>query len=694
MTNVFIVRPFGKKPVRIQDKDGKDASVEVDFDEIDRSLIQAALAKNSLNGQTTGVIAQAGNIRVDMFQMLIAYDLVIADMSIHNANVFYELGIRHGLRPNGTILIRFEADGDVPFDLKTDRYIVYDRDKPSAAVDLLAQSIKDTLTTMQSQDRRPDSPVFLLLPELAPPDPAKLLVVPKEFQEAVAKAESDAQNGRTVLALLAEEAKRAPWGREGVRWVALAQRRIKHFSAALESWEYIRKDLPEDVEANLQLATIYQRLSDRVSASQACQRVLDNPEADRRWRADARSQLARNEKASWVTDFSALAGEAERRGQAISDSRLTDAFEGYLAGFREDLNDYYSGINALGLLTAIVKLAEKEAAAWAGCYPTAKKASDALDEFRERLAYIRGAVQVSLDNADQRAKFSNKPDDWLPASQAQYALLTEENSIYVGNAYKKAKIAGKNSFSVDSEAQQVGIFASLGLLPENCVAALKALGVPTAPPAALANPAPPAQALDCVIVGTGHRVDANDRKSPRFPNTSECIGKVKDWLRERIATEKAATAGTAGSTTGIAGAASGFDLLFHEVCGELGVPTTVVLPIPKVDYLRQSVADGGPDWIDRFQRLVAAKPPIILSDSASLPIWAASIANYSVFQRGNIWMMKEALFRPNANVTLMALWNGGAGDGPGGTQDMVELAKTQGAKVYIKNANELIGLSG
>jgi hypothetical protein len=694
MTSVFIVRPFGKKPVPMKDKDGKDASVEVDFDEIDRSLIQAALAKNGLIGQTTGVIAQAGNIRVDMFQMLIAYDLVIADMSIHNANVFYELGIRHGLRPNGTILIRFESGGDVPFDLKTDRYITYDRDKPAAAVDLLTQSIKDTIIAMQSQDRRPDSPVFLLLPELAPPDPAKLLVVPKEFQQAVAKAESDAQNGRTMLALLAEEAKQTPWGREGVRWVALAQRRIRHFPAALESWEYIRKDLPEDVEANVQLATVLQRLGDLVSASQACQRVLDNPAADRKWRADARSQLARNKKASWVADFSALAKEEERRAQAISDSRLTDAFEGYMAGFREDLNDYYSGINALGLLTAILKLAEKEPAAWAGCYRTAKRASDALDEFRERLAYIRGAVEVSLDNADQRAKSNNQPDDWLPASQAQYALLAEDNPEYVRSEYKKAKIAGKNSFSVDSEAQQVGIFKALGLLPENCAAALDALGVPTAPAAALANAAPPAQTLDRVIVGTGHRVDAKDRQPPRFPNTPECIGKVKDWLRERIAVEKAAIAGTTGSTTGIAGAANGFDLLFHEVCGELGVPTTVVLPIPKVDYQFQSVSDGGPDWVDRFKRLIAAKPPIILSDSASMPIWAASIANYSVFQRSNIWVMKEALFRPNANVTLLALSNGTAGDGPGGTQDMIELAKTQGAQVYIQNAGELFGLPG
>src|SRR5450631_3185091 len=140
MTSVFIVRPFGTKSVTTK-KDGKDISVDVDFDAIDRLLIQAALARNGLRGVTTGVIAEAGNIRLDMFQMLITHDVVIADISISNANVFYELGIRHGLRPKGTILLRFPTVGaDVPFDLKTDRYIAYDREKPEAAVDPLASA--------------------------------------------------------------------------------------------------------------------------------------------------------------------------------------------------------------------------------------------------------------------------------------------------------------------------------------------------------------------------------------------------------------------------------------------------------------------------------------------------------------------------------------------------------------------------
>ena len=405
-----MVRPFGTKSVTVKNGEGKEKSVDVDFNHIETVLIRQALSKNGLLGETTQAIAEAGNIRLDMFQMLVAYDLVIADISVDNANVFYELGIRHGLRPNGTILIRFPTSGkDVPFDLKTDRYIAYDRDKPEVSVDLLAKAINETIQAMRRSERKPDSPVFLLLPELAAPDPAKLTVVPREFQEAVEIAQSDATNGRTTLALLGEETKYNSWAREGLRLVGRAERRVKAFKAARETWESIRKDLPNDVEANLQLATVYQRLGDLVGASQACRRVLDNRSAERKDRADACSQLARNEKARWVADVSQIEPEKARRQQAISDSRLIEALEGYLAGFAEDLNDYYSGINALGLLTAIVKLAELEPDAWAGAFETARKAQEALEDYRERLDYLRGAVRMSLENARRRSDSADRP---------------------------------------------------------------------------------------------------------------------------------------------------------------------------------------------------------------------------------------------------------------------------------------------
>jgi hypothetical protein len=96
----FIVRPFGTKE-------------GTDFDRVERELISPALKRLEITGRTTGEIAEQGNIRTDMFQRLATADLVVADISIHNANVFYELGLRHALRERMTFLLRSR----VPFPL-------------------------------------------------------------------------------------------------------------------------------------------------------------------------------------------------------------------------------------------------------------------------------------------------------------------------------------------------------------------------------------------------------------------------------------------------------------------------------------------------------------------------------------------------------------------------------------------------
>src|SRR5215467_10793703 len=110
----FIVRPFGTQE-------------GIDFERVERELIAPALQKCGIAGRTTGEITRQGNIREDMFRLLVISDLVIADVSIHNANVFYELGIRHGLCEQHTLLIRAKDSNDqYPFDLQTDRYLTYD----------------------------------------------------------------------------------------------------------------------------------------------------------------------------------------------------------------------------------------------------------------------------------------------------------------------------------------------------------------------------------------------------------------------------------------------------------------------------------------------------------------------------------------------------------------------------------------
>lgn len=133
MARAFVIRPFGKK----KDSAGK----EFDFEAAHATLIGPALVEAGLAGSTTGEIIDAGNIREDMFSLILEADLVICDITILNANVFYELGIRHALRRKCTLLIKQSGSADSPpFDLLTDRYLTYSLADPAAKTKLV-QSI-------------------------------------------------------------------------------------------------------------------------------------------------------------------------------------------------------------------------------------------------------------------------------------------------------------------------------------------------------------------------------------------------------------------------------------------------------------------------------------------------------------------------------------------------------------------------
>ena len=113
----FIIRPFGKK---------EDAKKNlIDFDEVEAKLIDPVLDQLGVTGRTTGEIVGQGNIRTDMFERLLTADLVVADLSIHNANVFYELGIRHALNRHTTILMR-QPGTKTPFNIQGFQMLDYD----------------------------------------------------------------------------------------------------------------------------------------------------------------------------------------------------------------------------------------------------------------------------------------------------------------------------------------------------------------------------------------------------------------------------------------------------------------------------------------------------------------------------------------------------------------------------------------
>src|ERR1035437_2086613 len=71
-------------------------------------------------------IQRGGAITKDILLALAQADLVVADLTDLNPNVFYELGVRHSLRGKGTVLIVDEVrTPDVPFDLGAYRVIKF-----------------------------------------------------------------------------------------------------------------------------------------------------------------------------------------------------------------------------------------------------------------------------------------------------------------------------------------------------------------------------------------------------------------------------------------------------------------------------------------------------------------------------------------------------------------------------------------
>src|ERR1041385_3778467 len=305
----FIIRPFGTKN-------------DINFDAVEQNLIDPALNQLGITGRTTMEIRRQGNIRVDMFQRLLTADLVIADISIHNANVYYELGVRHALRGRHTFMIRARGTGlktdEVPFDIKTDRYLTYDGVNPASSVDDLVESLRQTINSEAA-----DSPVFQMLPDLDEQDRARFLPIPRDFREEVERAMEKKELGD--LELLAAEARGFEWETEGLRLIGRAQFDLKAFEGARVTWEAIRKQDPLDIQANTLLGTIYQRLGDLTSSDQALQRVLSRNELDTTSRAEVRSLLGRNAKSHWTDECRQGTTLPERQRRALLSAYLDES---------------------------------------------------------------------------------------------------------------------------------------------------------------------------------------------------------------------------------------------------------------------------------------------------------------------------------------------------------------------------------
>ena len=129
-------------------------------------------------------IQHSGNINVPMYQQLLNADVVIADVSTYNPNAFYELGVRHALKPYTTITI---AEDKLVFPFDVGQIVIRKYHHLGEGIDFgeverMRAELQNAIKVVGAQAAC-DSPVYTFLRDLHPPALAK-----EEAERALASA--------------------------------------------------------------------------------------------------------------------------------------------------------------------------------------------------------------------------------------------------------------------------------------------------------------------------------------------------------------------------------------------------------------------------------------------------------------------------------------------------------------------------
>ncbi|MFT3800296.1 MAG: hypothetical protein QM766_03680 [Burkholderiaceae bacterium] len=747
--NAFIVRPFAVKTIeieslelatsltrRIGDERAKSAQklvrnirhvdgldrwlADVDFDVVHQLLFKPALEVLRVQGDAANAVVVAGNIREDMFNRLVTADVVIADLSIYNPNVYYELGIRQAFRDKYTFLVR-SNHSPYPFDLQTDRYFEYSLleliDAPQAAFRRLAVALRATINSPEA-----DSPIFKLLPQLEAEDRARFIAVPEEFREEVERAKR--HRHREHLSLLAVECDGFLWGAEGLRAVARAQFDGNFLDGARWSWEQLASRYPDDIEANTILSTIYQRQSDTPRSEQALSRVARVRSLPQSKLSQLRALSGRNLKESWKADWIKLDDLGSRQKRALMSPLLQRAYDAFHAAFMADLNNSYAGLNALTLLVIQTELARLHKMEWAAIQVRPETAERALEEREQRIATLIAALELAVESERERLRLQASQDPWFDSLEAAVQCIVSTQPDRVAQLYEGVKyFAPKNAESsmrrsleiyekLEIQGSPGGRQRSVGCILDNVQAALRVLG-PDPKQSTQARHGPR------ILMFVGMRVDeqvpftdadesarnepakTNGRSRsarPGFPPGSVPAARaaILKAIDEEIALRDQ-DSGQGDILFALAAGANGGDLLFHEACRERGIRTRMCLALPRAPYVGRYVAPAGTEWVERFRavhRQVKSQsdqfgsPVVYFTDTAEMPRWLHGKPYYNVGRRNNLWMLQHAIsaasdLGDDTEITLLALWDEESSEGSfGGIGDIVRSASAYGIKVH------------
>lgn len=658
LPHAFVVMPFGRK----QGGDGR----WYDFDAIYNDLIRPSLETAGFESFRADEESVSGDILTDMFQELLLADLVIADLSIDNANVFYELGVRHALRKRGLVHIQ-SGRSYMPFDIFNVRTIPYHTDKHGRPdpehIEKDRQAItKITRETWASDVDRIHSPIFNLLDGLPEPN-RKTLRTPlatgfwreyNEWKERVTIAQRQKRIGDVLL--LTEEISNPLIKEEAIDEAGRALRNLGRNELALQQYRHGLEINPRNNEFRRQEAYHLNRLSRTDEAIVKLERLLKDNPVD----TEALSFLGRIYKQMWLESWVDETTPKRRLKRAYESSHwLVKSIHTYLGGYRIDQNNYYPGINALTWSVIIDYLAKSN---------NLEDDPD-VNAIREDLPKIMGAVHFALESKTQR----DITDYWALASLAELEVSIAEDPKRVTRAYRKALTAAKKNINnLRISLDQLELLKSIGFRPQFVKAGIDVLEGEIHRIRHEEDIEDTDNILDPpqVFIFSGDPLDPPGKAKKCFPPAME------KEVREKIQKTLDKFNGNQNDIGITSGAAAGGDIIFLEVCLERNMKVEIHLPFEESAYIKTTISYAGDKWVERFYALRNhANVTIQLQPDHLGPVKAGD----NVYERNERWALYSALVNGVDKTRAIILWDGVVDDDkPGGPDNMIEQVRQIG----------------
>ncbi len=175
-----------------------------------------------------------------------------------------------------------------------------------------------------------------------------------------------------------------------------------------------------------------------------------------------------------------------------------------------------------------------------------------------------------------------------------------------------------------------------------------------------------------VLLFSGHMIDVPGRPAARFPSRAVPIA-------DRAIATKLDELQAGPEDVAICGGACGGDLLFALAALQRGAQLEMYLPLDEATFLASSVDFAGSEWRARFEQAKAQSLVQVLPADHCNPA-----TGENAYEANNRRMLDRARAFADARLQFICLWNGAAGDGPGGTAGMMrEVQRLGGAAHWL-----------